>query len=67
MTPCTGHVARLRNDGGKTYMILILSRSFRSDERWRCMVLVDDINPGDVGLIVEYRDISFETYFDRVM
>lgn len=48
-------------------MILILSRSFSSDERWRCMVLVDDVNPDDVGLIVEYRDINFETFFDRVM
>lgn len=66
MTPDVGRVAILRGDSGM-YMVLILTPSLRCSERWRCLVLVDDINVDDAGLVVEYNDMSLTNFFDQLM
>lgn len=64
-----GRLARFKEDaegGGGLYLVLIVSRSFSNDERWRCLVLNDDLNAADAGLIVEYTDRVLEEYFEHV-
>jgi hypothetical protein len=69
MTPEVGHVGVLRDGRAnpQLYLVLILAPSLRHSERWRCLVLVDDVNVDDAGLIVEYNNSSFENFFDRLM
>jgi hypothetical protein len=66
MTPEVGYVGVLRDGSAspQLYLILILAPSLRHPERWRCLVLVDDVNVDDAGLIVEYNSTSLENFFD---
>ncbi len=37
-----------------------------SGGRWRCLILVDDLNPSDVGRVVRYYEANLKDYYMRI-